>query len=299
MVDTLRSLLDAHGARLITSGVSDADSSLAWFVSHVTGKPRSWWRSRMNDDIASVLTADDRERLAELVARRARREPVQYLIGEADFRRLTLRVGPGVLIPRPETEEVAGCAIEAACGYEHPRVLDVGTGSGCIALAIADEVPGAEVIACDVSDTALGIARSNAERLGLRVAFHQADLLADVLDVPGMFDVIVSNPPYVAEDEEASLEPEVRDHEPHLALFAPGDVLLFYRALVRHATTRLRPGGTLVLETHADHADATAALLTPDLFVDVTMQHDTAGRPRIVRAVRRSKSVSGGAEVTQ
>ncbi len=289
MPDTLRSLLDAYRSRLIDSGITDADSSLAWLVSHVMDKPRSWWRSRMGESVAGMLSSEDRRRLDELVERRARREPVQYLVGEADFRRLTLRVGPGVLIPRPETEEVAGWAIDAAREHARPRVLDAGTGSGCIALALADEVPVAEVVACDVSDAALAIARSNAERLGLNVAFHSADVLADMLDVPGTFDVIVSNPPYVAENEETSLEPEVRDHEPYLALFAPGDVLLFYRALARHAIDRLNPGGTLVLETHADHAGATAALLTPDQFDDVTIQNDTAGRPRIVRAIRRMR----------
>ncbi len=289
MADTLRALLDLHRTRLMQTGVPDADSSMAWLVSHVTGRPRAWWRSRMGDEVEVVLSVKDQQKLAQLVARRAQREPVQYLVGEADFRRLTLHVGPGVLIPRPETEEIAGCAIEAALRHPSARVLDVGTGSGCIALAVADEVPSAEVQACDVSDQALAIARSNAERLGLHVAFHRADVLADPLDVPGTFDVIVSNPPYVAESEEASLEPEVRDHEPHLALFSPGDVLLFYRALARHAASRLTPGGTLVLETHADHADATAALLTPDFFADVTIHNDTAGRPRIVRAVRREK----------
>ena len=288
MADTLRTLLDLHRMRLTESGIEDADSSMAWLVSHVTGKPRAWWRSRMGDEVDAVLSAGSQQQLADLVSRRAQREPVQYLIGEADFRRLTLHVGPGVLIPRPETEEVAGYAIATARGHRRPRVLDAGTGSGCIALALADEVPRAEVHACDVSETALAIARSNAERLGLRVTWHHADLLADLLGVPGRFDVIVSNPPYVAESESASLEPEVRDHEPHLALFSPGDVLLFYRALARHAASRLTPGGTLVLETHADHADATAALLTPDLFADVTIHTDTAGRPRIVRAVRRT-----------
>ncbi len=299
MPDTLRDLLDAHRARLLDADVSDAESSLAWLVTHVTGQSRVWWRSRMGDAADSVLSAADRGRLAGLVARRALREPVQYLVGEADFRRLTIGVGPGVLIPRPETEEVAGCAIDAARAYDRPRVLDAGTGSGCIALTLADEVPGSDMHACDVSADALAIARSNAERLGLGVAFHHADLLAEHLAVPGTFDVIVSNPPYVAQEEADSLEPEVRDHEPHLALFAPGDVLLFYRALVRHARSLLRPGGTIVLETHAEHADATAALLSPDLFSSVTIQNDTAGRPRIVRAVRRGDRLGSGVEVAQ
>jgi release factor glutamine methyltransferase len=287
MPDTLRHLLAQHRALLDSAGVPDADASLAWIIAHVTGLARGAWRLRLDRPAADVLSPGNAQRLSDLVARRARREPVQYVIGESDFRRLTLGVTPDVLIPRPETEEVAGWAIRAAARSNRARVLDAATGSGCIALSIADEVPGADVHACDVSAPALAVARGNAERLGLGVTFHCCDLLAQTLPLPGPFDVLVSNPPYVEEAEAGTLAPEVRDHEPHLALFAPGDALLFYRALARHARALLAPGGTLVLETHADHAAAVAALLQPDAFADVQVHRDVSERPRVVVATRR------------
>jgi release factor glutamine methyltransferase len=223
------------------------------------------------------------------VERRAAGEPVQYIIGRVAFRGLTLDVTPAVLIPRPETEEVAGELLRRLEGRPEPWVLDVGTGSGAIALAVKQERPDAEVFACDVSPDALDVAAGNAERLGLDVAFAPADALAPGFPAgrPGAFDAVVSNPPYVPETERAGLQREVRDWEPPGALFVPGDdPLLFYRALATAALEMLKPGGVIVVETHADHGDAVRALFVAAGLENATLSRDLAGRDRIVAAER-------------
>ena len=226
--------------------------------------------------------------LAALVARCLRREPVQYILGYADFYGLRLRVTPDVLIPRPETEQVVEAALEMLAERVRPRVLDVGTGSGCIALALKHERPDADVFACDLSEAALRIARANAEAHHLAVALARADVLASDFShpVPGPFDLIISNPPYIADNEAETLEPEVRDYEPHLALFAGDDPLRYYRALADQAPVLLAPGGLLVFETHAYHADAVCNLLVEAGFLGVHLKRDLAGHPRIVTARR-------------
>lgn len=233
-----------------------------------------------------TATPEQVEALERLLARRLRREPLQYVLGYTEFYGLRLHVAPGVLIPRPETEQVVEAALERLHGVPAPRVLDVGTGSGCIPLAIKHERPDAEVFACDVSAAALRIARSNATDLGLDVAFFEADVLAEAFagQAPGRLHLLISNPPYLADDEADTLEPEVRDHEPHGALFAGPDPLRFYRALAGRAPALLVPGGWLAFEAHAEHADAVRTLLLGEGFSAVECQTDLAGLPRIVLA---------------
>ena len=223
-----------------------------------------------------------------MVTRRARREPVQYVTGEADFYGLTLAVTPAVLIPRPETEEVAEAALRrlptlAALVGRAPWVLDVGTGSGALALAVRHERPDAEVVAADVSEAALRVAQGNAARLGLPVTFILADALQPSFadGVPPLFDLVVSNPPYVPAAEGPGLQPEVRDHEPALALSVENDPLVFYRALAGHARRLLRPGGWLVTETHADYGRAVASLFAEAGLVETAILSDLSGRERI------------------
>lgn len=221
-------------------------------------------------------------------ARCAAGEPVQYVIGTAAFCGLVLEVGPDVLIPRPETEEVVGCALEQIAGMARPRVLDAGTGSGCIALALKAARPEADVHALDVSERALAVARRNAAANRLAVTFHAGDLLADVLPgVPGDLDLLVSNPPYIPDAEAEGLEPHVREHEPALALFSGPDPLQFYRALARHAEALVRPGGAVVVETHAYHAEATATCFSGPAFGRAEVRRDLSGRPRMVWTRRR------------
>jgi release factor glutamine methyltransferase len=216
----------------------------------------------------------------ELVARRAAREPLQHVLGEWGFRRLTLAVDDRALIPRPETEIVVERCLALLEGRDAPAVLDVGVGSGAIALAIADERPGAAVTGIDVCDDALALARENAVRTGIAVDLRRHDLFQGLPGGP--WDLVVSNPPYVDEAERAGLAPEVVDFEPATALFAAGHT----EAVARSAGDVLAPGGALVLECHAGRARETAALLDDVGFRDVRVTPDLAGRDRVVEGVR-------------
>ena len=215
----------------------------------------------------------------ELVARRARREPLQYILGEWGFRRLTLRVDSRALIPRPETEVLVDRALVLLAGLPQPRVLDVGTGTGAIALSIADEYPSATVVGIDISSDALALASENGVATGLSVDFFQHDLFQGL--PPGPWDLVVSNPPYVDEADLGSLEPEVRDWEPHGALSTAGAV----EAVVRGAAGALSSGGALVLEVGAGQTAATAALLGELGFGDIRVTRDLAGIDRVVEGV--------------
>ena len=215
----------------------------------------------------------------DLVARRARREPLQYILGEWGFRRLTLRVDSRALIPRPETEVLVDRALVLLAGLPQPRVLDVGTGTGAIALSIADECPSATVVGIDISSDALALASENGVATGLSVEFFQHDLFQGL--PPGPWDLVVSNPPYVDEADLGSLEPEVRDWEPHGALSTAGAV----EAVVRGAAGALSSGGALVLEVGAGQTAATAALLGELGFGDIRVTRDLAGIDRVVEGV--------------
>ena len=220
----------------------------------------------------------------ELVRRRGTREPVAYVIGHWGFRRLDLMVDRRVLVPRPETELVVERCLQLLEGGERPAVVDVGTGSGAIALAVKDERPDARVTACDISVDALAVAAANAERLGLDVTFVQSDLLDQVEDGP--FDLVVSNPPYVSAGEVDALEPEVAVHEPRLATVAGEDGLEVYRRLLPQAAERLAPGGWLVLECGAGQAAALVAELAGLGYGDAEVDRDLAGIDRVVWARR-------------
>jgi release factor glutamine methyltransferase len=192
---------------------------------------------------------------ARVVGRRARREPMAYIVGEREFWGRPFEVTPGVLIPRPETELIVEESLHLFRGRAPGVIIDVGTGSGCLAVSLAGEFAGARVIATDISMAALGVARRNAARNGLeeRIDFRLADLLDGVAD---RADLIVSNPPYVASGDAPGLVPEVREHEPHVALFAGDDGLHVYRRLFPSFKPRLLPGGRLVLEVGYDQDGA-------------------------------------------
>jgi release factor glutamine methyltransferase len=215
-----------------------------------------------------------------LVARRAGREPVQHILGEWGFRRLTLSVDGRALVPRPETEVVVERCLALLAGCESPRVLDVGTGTGAIALAIADEHTGARVTGIDVSPDALALARENVERTGIEIELAEHDLYAGL--PIGPWDLVVSNPPYIAASEADALAPEVRDWDPHVALFAEDAV----GAVARGAVPVLRDGGALVLEVGDGQTAEVAALLGELGFRDVRVTPDLAGRERVVEGLR-------------
>lgn len=232
------------------------------------------------------LSPDDQRLMGEMMERLLRSEPVQYVLGHADFCGRAFSVGPGVLIPRPETEDLCLWVEQglAARGCASPALLDIGTGSGCIAVTLALDVAGAAVSAWDVSADALQVASGNAGRLGARVGFA----LVDALDPPAhtaMWDAVVSNPPYVRLGERATMARNVLDYEPAGALFVPdADPLLFYRAIARYAKAALRPGGELYFEINEALAGEMRSLLRAEGFATAEVCNDRYGRPRFTKS---------------
>jgi len=230
----------------------------------------------------AVERLDDGE-LAGIGNRLLRGEPVQYVLGEADFCGRTFTVGPGVLIPRPETEWLCRKAVELLPNCGDGSCLDIGTGSGCIACTLALE-GFSEVVAWDVSDSAIAIARANAFTLGAKVAVVKQDALTPPQEFH-RWDVIVSNPPYVCEQEREAMHENVLNHEPAEALFVPDDdPLLFYRAIARYAHRALKPGGTLLLEINPLYATALQTLLSASGFSSVEIVDDVFGKRRFAVA---------------
>lgn len=253
------------------------------------------------------LSADDTTRLEKIMQRLEKSEPVQYVLGAEWFAGRLFDVAPGVLIPRPETEDLVKWACDEAKEKEkednskeergkeekevskkgeeapHPSILDIGTGSGCIAITIALALPQARVTAWDISTDALAIAAGNAHRLGASVRFeHQNALSAP--DDEERWDVIVSNPPYICDKERADMSDNVLSYEPELALFVPdSDPLLFYRAIARYASKALKPGGRLLFETNTAYAHEVAQAMANEGFTAIEVRNDCFGKPRMVK----------------
>lgn len=236
------------------------------------------------------LTAEQTAELEQVMLRLEQGEPVQYVLGVADFDGMTLGVAPGVLIPRPETEELVEWIAEDFEGAKHLRILDVGTGSGCIALSLARRFTDASVTAWDISDDALRIASANAEKLGLDVEFKKRDALcAEVLEADvANYDIIVSNPPYICEKERADMDNNVLQHEPETALFVPdNDPLLFYRAISDLAQKMLRSGGCLYFEINREYGKETAGMMRTMGFDSVELRKDFMENDRMVKGTKR------------
>ncbi len=272
-------------ARLDAAGVGEPRRGAEWIAEEATGTRAALLHAFPERPVAPSVAA----RADALATERAAGVPLQYVVGHVHFHGLLLRVGPGVLIPRPETEELAGHVIGALDGLAAPRVLDAGTGSGCLALAVKSARPDAHVTAFDVSPEALAHARANAAALHLDVAFAEADLRAPTLPFAPGFDLLVSNPPYIPDGEACTLEADVIEHEPHVALFTGADPLTFYHALARHGAALVRPGGVLWAETHTDFAAASAACFGGPAWASATVHNDLARRPRFVEARRASR----------
>lgn len=255
-----------------------------WLLQDVLSTSRAGIYAHATDEVDAKAI----HRFRAYVQRRVHGEPVQYIQGHAEFFGLKLRVTPDVLIPRPETEEVVAAALACMEGTAEPAVLDVGTGSGCIALAISHQRPDAAVHACDVSEAALDVARTNAAACDVPVHFFRADVLADefVDTAPADLDMLVSNPPYIPDDEAETLPEEVRRYEPHRALFTGKDPLVFYRRVARIGRSLVKPGGTLVLEMHAHFGPQVGAAFQEAGYDDVQRRDDLAGRNRILIAQR-------------
>lgn len=231
-----------------------------------------------------------RERLAEMVELRARRIPLAYIVGRREFFSLDIDVAPGVLIPRPETETLVAAALSLMRDRPGPRVLDLGCGSGAIAIALAVNAPQARYVASDLSEDALEIAAHNAARHGVagRIEFRHADFFAplDGAGEFGRFDLIVSNPPYIADAELAGLAPEIRDFEPRVALAGGPDGLASYRRIAAGLDAHLAPGGTVAVEVGAGQARQVAAMFGAAGLTKIETERDLAGVERVVRGVK-------------
>jgi len=262
--------------RLEAAGCESPEVEAEILVAHLLGVARS---EIALDDSRKLSKAEERT-LDLLVARREEREPLAYVLGEWGFRRLLLAVDARVLVPRPETEIVVERCLARIGTLTEPRVLDVGTGSGAIALAIADEHPGARVTGVDASSGALEVAGANVVRTGIAIDLRTWDLFAGLPEGP--WDLVVSNPPYVLPEEIETLEPEVRDWEPREALTGVGAT----EAVARGAREVLAEPGALVLEVAAADASRVATLLEALGYVDVVATKDLTGRDRVVEGTR-------------
>ena len=255
-------------------------------LAHILGHDRAFILAHIDDPLSTEHLIQFRS----LTARRATHTPLQHLTGEQDFFGLTLRVTPDTLIPRPETELLVEAVLNFIAEKSSPthplRILDVGTGTGAIPIALATHLPTAHLTAVDISPAALAIARENAARhhLSARIRFLESDLLTALADET--FDIIVSNPPYVPLADSPTLAPEVRDHEPHLALFAGPEGLAIYRLLIPQAHAALVPGGLLALEIGFGQSSSIHELLPESSWHNIRILDDYAAIPRIVLAER-------------
>jgi release factor glutamine methyltransferase len=286
--ENLRGALRSGIAGLEESGVPSAPLAAELLLIHVLRCDRTWLYAHPEYE----LSADQAAAYVQLIERRGEGVPTQYLTGRQEFWGLEFEVGPGVLVPRPETEHVIEVAL-ARLGSrrtESLRIADVGTGSGCIAIALAHELPKAEIIATDISAVALDYARKNARRHGVtdRIHFHNANLLAfDAAALTGtrsLFDVIVSNPPYVGRNDTANLPREVREHEPAEALFAGDEGLDLYAPLIHQAARALSSKGIFVAEIGHTGAEHVAALLSGPPWSGLMVTRDLAGTERVISA---------------
>lgn len=286
---SVAAIVAAGAARLRETGFTTADADLdAGVIARgLLGWSLADWLSRRDSAQEPSVIERFSNQFEALITRRCAREPVAYLLGTREFYGRPFAVQSGVLIPRPETELLVEVALEWAEATEATLIADVGTGSGCVAITLALEHPGLSIVATDRSPEALVIAKANAEALGATsvVEWRETDLLAGVA---GPLDLIVSNPPYVAERDRATLAADVRDFEPSQALFAGDDGLDVVRRLIPQAISRLRPGGALIMEVGEGQWPAVTVLLEQSGCASVDWHADLQGIPRIVAAGRRA-----------
>ena len=265
--------------RLRLAGIDSAETDARLLIAQALGIDRA----ELIANGERALNGDETKAIDALSKRRLKREPVARIFGHKEFWSLSLQVGPAVLVPRPETETVIEAVLDAVARddrrMERLRILDIGTGSGALLLALLSELPNARGTGTDISTPALGVARVNAERLGLaaRCTFVTCDIAEGL---PGPFDLIVSNPPYIAHDDIATLAPDVRDYDPALALDGGSDGLDAYRAIARDARRLLAPGGRMIVELGAGQEPAVSTLFTNAGLTVGAARNDLAGIPR-------------------
>ena len=263
-------------------GFDEARLHVELMLGHVLGLPRI----SLYTNFDKPLNGDELARFKALFKRRLNREPLQYILGETHFMGLALGVSPGALIPRPETEILVERVVQrfGSDTRAHLSVLDVGTGSGNVAIAIARYMPQAAVTTIDISEAAIAVARANLARFpGLSVTIEKGDIFTDLL--PGRsFDIIVSNPPYISAQEFQSLDPEITEHEPHIALTDAADGFTFIRRIASFAVAHLNAGGCLFMELAHDQEDAAKHIVGETGLRVIGVAPDLAGIPRVLEA---------------
>ncbi|MEG0619657.1 MAG: peptide chain release factor N(5)-glutamine methyltransferase [Raoultibacter sp.] len=287
---TIKAALDWTQGYLERKGDENPRLSAQWLLCAATGLARIDLYTHFDQP----LSPEERETLRGQVTRRATGEPLQYITGEVGFRYITLKVEPGVLIPRPETEVLVGLGLAAlgACDQATDAYLvaDLCTGTGCVACSIAHENPASHVIATDISPDAVQLARKNSEALGLdaRIEVIECDLGAGIdAQLMGTFDLVISNPPYVPSSVVKTIPDEVKNFEPALALDGGPDGLDLFRRLLPFAHGALKPGGTLAVELHEEGMEHAASLAEKAGFTAVDIVHDLADKPRVLVATRK------------
>jgi release factor glutamine methyltransferase len=284
---TVRSALREGLSQLAKANVPSHALAAELLLMHVLERDRAWLYSHSEEG----LNAEVARKFLDLVQQRAAGVPTQYLTGKQEFWGLEFEVTPAVLIPRPETEHVVEVVMERIGQKRRDDnlcVADIGTGSGCVAVVLARELPRARVVGTDISDAALQIAKHNAETHGVfeRARFVQCDLLEAAATEEQPFDVIVSNPPYIAQSEESQLQPEVREHEPSQALLGGLTGTEIYPRLIAQSQRHLRPGGLLVLEIGYGARERVRRLLDETVWREIVITDDLAAIPRVISAIR-------------
>ncbi len=280
---TLSEAIQQAVDRLTRAGVETARLDAEVLLSHVVNKDRTW----IFTHVQNGLDRESNRLFQELIGRRSQREPLQYILGKQEFWGLDFIVSPDVLIPRPETELVLEAAIDFLKGMMRPAVIDLCTGSGCIAISLAKEFKDARIFATDKSPIALGIARKNARmhHAAERVRFFEGDLFQPLeeLDLRAQVDVITANPPYIPSGDLPSLQPEVRDHEPQMALIAGPEGTEFHQRIIREAPLFLKRGGRLMMEMGIGQAGAVAAMADETrAYTRPEILKDLAGIDRVI-----------------
>jgi len=292
----VRTALREAFALLRAAGVPSHTLAAELLLMHALGRDRTWLYAHPEE----VIRDFEVHLFTSLLARRAAGEPTQHLTGKQEFWSLEFEVTLDVLIPRPETEHVIEVALDRLAireiragrkqtsSGEGLQIADVGTGSGCIAVALAKELPGATIQATDISSAALAVARRNATRQSVydQIHFLESNLLDEASHLPLFFDLIVSNPPYIGRREAATLMREVRDHEPEIALYGGEEGYELYAELITQAGAKLKSGGILVLELGHNSLPAVQPLLDAPLWTNVGVTNDLAGIPRVIAAER-------------
>ncbi|MCM1050555.1 MAG: peptide chain release factor N(5)-glutamine methyltransferase [Paenibacillus sp.] len=272
-IEQLAPIYDASEARWI----------IRTMVENITGMNRT--EIMLHDD--DELEPETVNRYDGIIARLLKHEPIQYILGETYWHGLTLKVTPAVLIPREETSELVDLIVNEFSDRQDLNVMDLCTGSGCIAVALARNLPFASVKGVDISPDALAVARENASKCKVKVNFEQRDVLQSAYDPSDKYDLVVSNPPYIAQHEESKMDSNVLDYEPHIALFVPDDdPLKFYKAISANTIDAMKPGGKLYLEINPLYARQLSDMLEHDGWTDVNIIKDMHGKDRFATATK-------------